>query len=121
MVGGEDQSLRVWDAEKGSLLFLTVLGPYLEEKSNVPPQFGRVRAVLHPAGRQALVKVVGPEKVGRVFDLPYESFEDVIEAAYAAVPHRLTDDERAALELDLFGKPDPKAANIEELTRKMPE
>ncbi|WP_292987297.1 WD40 repeat domain-containing protein [Nitrosomonas sp.] len=121
LVGGKDLTLRAWDVEKGSLLFFTDLVPYLtpdvKAKFGVPPAYGFIdTAVLHPSGAQVLVNASYLKFAGRVFDLPYKNFEEVIEAAYAAVPYKFTADERTELKLDLFGRPDPRIADFEYLT-----
>jgi len=41
-----------------------------------------------------------------------------VNAAYVVVPYRFTEDERAELELDLFGRPDPRGADLEVLTQR---
>ncbi|HNP65992.1 MAG TPA: TIR domain-containing protein [Woeseiaceae bacterium] len=123
LIGGKDLTLRAWDVEKGSLLFFTDLVPYLtpdvKAKFGVPPAYGFIdTAVLHPSGAQTLVNAstMNLKFVGRVFDLPYKNFKEVIEAAYVAVPYKFTADERTELELDIFGRPDPRIADFEYLT-----
>jgi hypothetical protein len=113
--------MRMWDTETGTLLFFADISALKSADSRVPARFGTVDVRLHPSGDQALAQLILEGEPVILFDLPnYRGIEDVVDAAYAAVPYRFTEDERAELELDLFGRPDPKAADLEELAVKVP-
>ena len=113
---GKDLTLRVWDIETGALMFFTDLTAYLTKNLGMPKEARRASAIFHPADNQVLIHISGSNEPALVFDLPYRNFEEVIEGAYAAVPYQFTQDERAELELDLFGRPEPRAADFELLT-----
>ncbi|WP_342671773.1 hypothetical protein [Nitrosomonas mobilis] len=115
LASSNDLTLRLWDIETGSLLFLTDLEPYWTKKVNIPKRLLFPSSILRPTGNQVLAHIAQAEP-GLVFDLPYKNFEEVIEAAYAAVPYRFTNDERKELVLDLFGRPDPRVTDFELLT-----
>ncbi len=118
LVGGYDYTVRMWDTLTNKLLFLADLLPHRTSGFPMLPGYGRVQALLHPSVQQALVQLVIPaSEPGLLFDLPYKTFDEVVNAAYAAVPYRFTEDERAELELDLFGRPDPRGADVEVLTQ----
>jgi hypothetical protein len=123
LAGGYDYAVRMWDTLTNKLLFFADLLPHRTSGFPMLPGYGHVQALLRPSVQQALVQLVIPgSEPGLLFDLPYNTFDEVVNAAYTAVPYRFTEDERAELELDLdlFGRPDPKAADLAELTVKVP-
>jgi WD40 repeat protein len=121
LAGGYDYTVRMWDTLTNRLLFFADLLPHRTSGFPMLPGYGRVHALLRPSVQQALVKLVIPgSEPGLLFDLPYNTFDQVVNAAYTTVPYRFTEDERAELELDLFGRPDPRSADLEELTVKVP-
>ena len=122
LAGGYDYTVRMWDTLTDKLLFFADLLPHRTEGFPMIPNAGRVDALLQPSVQEALVKLVmpGTSEPGLLFDLPYNTFDEVVNAAYTAVPYRFTEDERAELELDLFGRPDPRGAHLEVLTQPPP-
>ena len=119
LAGAADQTMWMWDTETGALLFFDDLSALRTKDFPVPTGAGTVDVRLHPSGEQALAQTIF--EPGLVFELPdHRGIEDVVDAAYAAVPYRFTADERAELELDLFGRPDPRGADLEVLTQPAP-
>jgi len=115
LAGARDQTVWMWDMETGALLFFADLSALRTAKFPIPPNAGLVDVRLHPSGEQALAKLTGLGwEPGMLFDLPdHRGIEGVVDAAY----DRFTADERAELELDLFGRPDPRDADLEVLTQ----
>lgn len=118
LAGAADQTVRMWDTETGTLLFFADISALRTEDVPIPAGAAKVLVGLHPSGEQALAELIGQREPGLLFDLPdHRGIEGVVDAAYAAVPYRFTEEERAEQELDLFGRPDPRSADLEVLTQ----
>jgi WD40 repeat protein len=116
LAGGQDRTVRVWNTATGELLFFVNIPPISMSVHPLPSVLGSISAAFHPSGKQLLAQIRGYPSPALFFDLPdYTSIEDVVDAAYAAVPYQFTADERAELQLDLFGRPDPRGVGLDVL------